>query len=50
MENTLLEKQRMDMFMNYEDEETFDEEYEELFRQMTEKEIERHIALEKVET
>ena len=36
--------------MNYEDEEeeTFDEEYKEQFRQMTDEEIERHIGLEKV--
>ena len=40
MENKLLEmeKQRMDMFMNYED-----EEYKEQFRQMTDEEIERQI-------
>ena len=36
--------------MNYEDEEeeTFDEEYKEQFRQMTDKEIERHIGLERL--
>ena len=45
-----LEKQRMEMFMNYEDEdeEEYDEEYKEQFRQMTDEEIERHIGLEKV--
>jgi hypothetical protein len=52
VENKLLEmeKQRMEMFMNYEDEEeeTFDEEYKEQFRQMTDEEIERHTGLEKV--
>ena len=52
MENKLmeLEKQRMEMFMNYEDEdeEEYDEEYKEQFRQMTDEEIERHIGLEKV--
>ena len=52
MENKLLEmeKQRMDMFMNYEDEEEkeYDEDYKEQFRQMTDEKIERHIGLEKV--
>ena len=52
MENKLLEmeKQRMEMFMDYEDEEEdeYDEEYKEQFRQMTDEEIERHIGLEKV--
>ena len=52
MENKLLEieKQRMEMFMNFEDEdeEEYDEEYKEQFRQMTDEEIERHIGLEKV--
>ena len=52
MENKLLEmeKQRMEMFMNYEDEEeeTFDEEYNEQFRQMTDEEIEWHIGLVKL--
>ena len=52
MENKLLEmeKQRMDMFMNYEDEEEeeYDEDYKEQFRQITDEEIERHIGLEKV--
>ena len=52
MENKLLEmeKQRMDMFMNFEDEdgEEYDEEYKEQFRKMTDEEIERHIGLEKV--
>ena len=52
MENKLLEleKQRMEMFMNFEDddEEEYDEEYKEQFRKMTDEEIERHIGLEKV--
>ena len=52
MENKLLEmeKQRMEMFLNYEeeDEEKYDEEYKEQFRKMTDEEIERHIGLEKV--
>ena len=52
MENKLMEmeKQRMEMFMNFEDEDKddFDEEYKEQFRQMTDEEIERHIGLEKV--
>ena len=52
MENKLLEmeKQRVEMFMNYEDEEeeSFDEEYKEQFRRMTDEEIERHTGLEKV--
>ena len=52
MENKLMEmeKQRMEMFMNYEDEEQdeYDEEYKEQFRQMTDEEIERHIGLERV--
>ena len=52
MENKLMEmeKQRMEMFMNYEDEEEdeYDEEYKEQFRQMTDEETERHIGLEKV--
>ena len=53
MENKLLEmeKQRMELFMNYEDEEEeeYDEEYREQFRQMTDEEIERHIGFEKLE-
>ena len=54
MENKLLEmeKQRMEMFMDFEDEdgEEYDEEYkeQEQFRKMTDEEIERHIGLEKV--
>ena len=52
MENKLLEleKQRMEMFMNFEDddEEEYDEAYKEQFRKMTDEEIERHIGLEKV--
>ena len=52
MENKLLEmeKQRVEMFLDYEDEEEdeYDEEYKEQFRQMTDEEIERHIGLEKV--
>ena len=52
MENKLLEmeKQRMEMFLNYEDEEEdeYDEEYKEQFRKMTDEEIERHIGLERV--
>ena len=54
MENKLLEmeKQRMGMFMDFEDEdgEEYDEEYkeQEQFRKMTDEEIERHIGLEKV--
>ena len=52
MENKLLEmeKQRMEMFMNFEDEdeEEYDEEYKEQFRKMTDEEIEIHIGLEKV--
>ena len=52
MENKLMEmeKQRMEMFMNFEDddEEEYDEEYKEQFRQMTDEEIERHIGLERV--
>ena len=43
-----MEKQRMDMFMNYEDEEEYDEEYKEQFRKMTDEEIEIHIGLEQV--
>ena len=45
-----MEKQRMEMFMNYEDEEEddCDEEYNEQFRKMADEEIERHIGLEKV--
>ena len=45
-----MEKQRMEMFMNYEDEdeEEYDEEYKEQFRKMTDEEIERHIGLERV--
>ena len=45
-----MEKQRMDMFMNYEDEdeEEYDEEYKEQSRKMTDEEIERHIGLEQV--
>ena len=44
------EKQRMEMFLNYEDEEEdeYDEEYKEQFRKMTDEEIERHIGLERV--
>ena len=52
MENKLMEmeKQRMEMFMNFEDEdnEDFDKEYKEQFRKMTDEEIERHIGLERV--
>ena len=52
MENKLMEmeKQRMEMFLNYEDEEEdeYDEEYKEQFRKMTDEEIERHIGLERV--
>ena len=52
MENKVLEmeKQRIDRFMKYDDEEeeTFDEKYKEQFRQMTDEEIERHITLENV--
>ena len=52
MEHKLMEmeKQRMEMFMNYENEEEddFDEEYKEQFRQMTDEEIERHIGLDRV--
>ena len=52
MENKLLEmeKQRMEMFMNFEDEdeEEYDEEYKAQFRKMTDEEIEKHIGLEKV--
>ena len=52
MENKLMEmeKQRMEMFMNFEDEdeEEYDEEYKEQFRKMTDEEIERHIGLEQV--
>ena len=52
MENKLLEmeKQRMEMFMNFEDEdgEEYDEEYKEQFGKMTDEEIERHIGLEQV--
>ena len=46
-----MEKQRMELFMNYEDEEEeeYDEEYREQFRQMTDEEIERHIGFEKLE-
>ena len=42
-----MEKQRMEMFINYEDEdeEEYDEEYKEQFRSMTGEEIERHIGL-----
>ena len=45
-----MEKQRMEMFLNYEDEEEdeYDEEYKEQFRKMTDEEIERHIGLERV--
>ena len=43
-----MEKQRMEMFMNYEDEEEYDEEYKEQFRKMTDEEIEIHIGLEQV--
>ena len=52
MENKIMEmeKQRMDMFLENEDEEEddFDEEYKEQFRHMTDEEIERHIGLERV--
>ena len=52
MENKLMEmeKQRIEMFMNYEDEdeEEYDEEFKEQFRKMTDEEIERHIGLEQV--
>ena len=52
MENKLMEmeKQRMDMFRNSpeEDEDDFDEEYKEQFRNMTDEEVERHIGLERV--
>ena len=51
-ENKLLEmeKQRLEMFMNFEDEDDkeYDEEYKEQFRKMIDEEIERHIGLEKV--
>ena len=51
MENKLMEmeKQRMEMFLENEDEdgEEYDEEYKEQFRKMTDEEIERHIGLEK---
>ena len=54
MENKLLEmeKQRMAMFTNFEDEdeEEYDEEYKEQFGKMTGGEIERHIGLEKART
>ena len=45
-----METPRMEMFMNFEDEdeEEYDEEYKEQFRKMTDEEIERHIALEQV--
>ena len=44
------EKKRMEMFLKeqHDDEEEFDEEYKEQFRQMTDEEIERHIGLERV--
>ena len=44
-----MEKQRMELFMNYGDEEEddFDEVYKEQFRQMTDEEIERLFVLEK---
>ena len=52
MVNKLLEmeKQRTEMFMNFEDEdrEEYDEEYKKQFRKMTDEEIERHIGLEQV--
>ena len=52
MENKMLEeeKKRMEMFLKeqHDDEEEFDEEYKEQFRQMTDEEIERHIGLERV--
>ena len=52
MENKLmeLEKQRMEMFFQIDDddEEEYDEEYKEQFRNMTDEEIERHIGLERV--
>ena len=45
-----MEKQQMEMFMNYpeEDDDDFDEEYKEQFRNMTDEEVERHIGLERV--
>ena len=45
-----MEKQRMEMFVNYEGEEEdeYDEEYKEQFRKMTDEEIERHVGLERV--
>ena len=45
-----LEKQRMEMFFQIDDddEEEYDEEYKEQFRNMTDEEIERHIGLERV--
>ena len=52
MENKLMEmeKQRMEMFFQTDDddEEEYDEEYKEQFRNMTDEEIERHIGLERV--
>ena len=52
MENKLveMEKQRMEMLMNFEDEDEkeYDEEYKEQFRKTTDEEIERHIGLEQV--
>ena len=52
MENKLMEmeKQRMEMFLENEDEdgEEYDEEYKEQFKKMTDEEIERHIGLEKI--
>ena len=52
MENKLMEmeKQRMEMFCqeDFDDEEEYDEEYKEQFRNMTDEEIERHIGLERV--
>ena len=52
-ENKLLEmeKQRKEWFMNFEDnddDEEYDHEYKEQFRNMTDEEIERHIGLERV--
>ena len=46
----VMEKQRMEMFLENEDEEEdeYDEEYKEQFRQMTDEEIKRYIGLEKV--
>ena len=47
-----MEKQRMDMFINYphKDKDEYDEEYKEQFkfRHVTDEEVERHIGLEKI--